>query len=256
MPEARGSLEEGRTPGLRPRRLVDETKEADQGRGRGGFAALKERCVSLARSAWTAVRPNRRRASGYIALCSVSALVGTSIVVGSGKAGAVPDLADIGAWLTSSRTGEAAHANGLTGDVDGKVKLPGMSDHPVSISQDGKTVLVLDEKTGKLVRIDPSQLTAEQSSRYGTGLQLVSGGRYAYLVDPVKARVQRIDPVRTTPIGAPVNLGSGPLGKAVSDPEGTLWVPVPGRARSCRSRTAKRHRASRSPARAASPPHW
>ncbi|RCG21394.1 hypothetical protein DTL70_18325 [Streptomyces diacarni] len=159
----------------------------------------------------------------------MGALVGTSVVVGSGKAGAVPDLSDIGAWLTSSRTGEAAHANGLTGDVDGKVKLPGMGDHPVSISQDGKTVLVLDEKTGKLVRIDASQLTAEQSSRYGSGLQLVSGGSYAYLVDPVKARVQRIDPVRTTPLGAPMDLGAGPLGKAVADPKGTLWVPVPGK---------------------------
>ncbi|MBO8188652.1 fibronectin type III domain-containing protein [Streptomyces spirodelae] len=229
MPDARGSSEEGRTPGLRPRRLVDETEETGREPGRSGVAALKARCARLARAAWATVRPNRRRATGYIALCSVSALVGTSVVVGTGKAGAVPDLADIGAWLTSSRTGEAAHANGLTGDVDGKVKLPGMDGHPVSISQDGKTVLVLDEKTGKLVRIDPSQLTVEGSSRYGAGLQLVSGGKYAYLVDPVKARVQRIDPVRTTPIGAPVDLGSGPLGKAVADPKGTLWVPVPGK---------------------------
>lgn len=231
MPETRGSSEEGRTPGLRPRRLVDETNGTDEERGPRGPAALKARCTGLLASLWSAVRPSRRRATGYIALCSVGALVGTSVVVGSGKAGAVPDLSDIGAWLTSSRTGEAAHANGLTGDVDGKVKLPGMGDHPVSISQDGKTVLVLDEKTGKLVRIDPSQLSAEQSSRYGTGLQLVSGGSYAYLVDPVKARVQRIDPVRTTRIGAPVDLGSGPLGKAVADRKGTLWVPVPGQGR-------------------------
>ncbi|NSC24702.1 hypothetical protein FM076_27515 [Streptomyces albus subsp. chlorinus] len=230
MPEARGSSsEESRTPGLRPRRLVDETATGEGERGPRGFAALRARCAGLAASAWAAVRPSRRRATGYIALCSVGALVGTSVVVGSGKAGAVPDLADIGAWLTSSRTGEAAHANGLTGDVDGKVKLPGMGDHPVSISQDGKTVLVLDEKTGKLVRIDPSQLTVEQSSRYGSGLQLVSGGSYAYLVDPVEARVQRIDPVRTTPVGAAVDLGAGPLGKAVADPKGTLWVPVPGK---------------------------
>ncbi|MEU7314757.1 fibronectin type III domain-containing protein [Streptomyces sp. NPDC007083] len=229
MPDARGSSEEDRTPGLRPRRLVEEAERPGESRGPGGFAALRRRCRGLAAAAWAAVRPDRRRTTGYIALCSVGALVGTSVVVGTGSAGAVPDLADIGAWLTSSRTGEAAHANGLTGDVDGKVKLPGMGDHPVSISQDGKTVLVLDEKTGKLVRIDPSQLTVEQSARYGAGLQLVSGGRYAYLVDPVKARVQRIDPVRTTPVGAPVDLGKGPLGEAVADPKGTLWVPVPGK---------------------------
>ncbi|OEU99558.1 hypothetical protein AN217_19005 [Streptomyces qinglanensis] len=229
MPDARGSSEEDRTPGLRPRRLVDAAQRPGEPPGPGGFTALRRRCGGLLAAAWAAVRPDRRRTTGYIALCSVGALVGTSVVVGSGSAGAVPDLADIGAWLTSSRTGEAAHANGLTGDVDGKVKLPGMGDHPVSISQDGKTVLVLDEKTGKLVRIDPAQLTVEQSARYGAGLQLVSGGRYAYLVDPVKARVQRIDPVRTTPVGAPVDLGRGPLGKAVADPKGTLWVPVPGK---------------------------
>ncbi|WP_369206802.1 hypothetical protein [Streptomyces sp. PU-14G] len=214
---------------MRPRRLVNDGDAGEGERRPRGPAAFRARCAALVASAWAAVRPSRRRATGYIALCSVGALVGTSVVVGSGKAGAVPDLSDIGAWLTSSRTGEAAHANGLTGDVDGKVKLPGMGDHPVSISQDGKTVLVLDEKTGKLVRIDPSQLTAEQSSRYGSGLQLVSGGSYAYLVDPVKAQVQRIDPVRTTPLGGPVDLGSGPLGKAVADPKGTLWVPVPGK---------------------------
>ncbi|GAA2635129.1 fibronectin type III domain-containing protein [Streptomyces axinellae] len=235
MSDARKSSEEGGARGLRPRRLVGDAGDVggtDGSAGRRGPAAVRARCARLLGLAWVAVRPSRRRATGYIAICSVGALLGTSIAVGSGKAGAVPDLADIGAWLTSSRTGEAAHANGLTGDVDGKVKLPGMGDHPVSVSQDGKTVLVLDKKTGKVVRIDPSQLTAEQSSRYGSGrLQLVAGGSYAYLVDPVKSTVQRIDPVRTTPVGGPVGLGAAPLGKAVADADGTLWVPQPAKGR-------------------------
>lgn len=142
--------------------------------------------------------------------------------------GSLPHLADIGAWLSSSGKGEAAHANGLTGQVDGKAELPGMAGHPVSVSQDGKTVLVLDEKTGKIIRVDPSQLTAEQSSDYGvTGLQLVAGGSYAYVVNPAKGTVQRIDPAMTTPVGAPVKLGTR-LGAATVDPKGTLWVPVPG----------------------------
>ncbi|WP_326809018.1 hypothetical protein OHB04_34915 [Streptomyces sp. NBC_01775] len=232
MSDARNSSEEDGTRGLRPRRLVEEAAGSSEEPGRRGPASVRARCTGALTSTWAAIRPSRRRATGYIAICSVGALLGTSIAVGSGKAGAVPDLSDIGAWLTSSRTGEAAHANGLTGDVDGKVKLPGMGDHPVSISQDGKTILVLDKKTGKVVRIDPSQLTAEQSSRYASGrLQLVAGGSYAYLVDPVKSTVQRIDPVRTTPVGGPVDLGAGPLGKAVADSKGTLWVPQPAKGR-------------------------
>jgi hypothetical protein len=174
------------------------------------------------------VRPNRNRTTGYLAVGAVCALIGTSVAVGVGASGSLPRLADIGAWLSSSQKGEAAHANGLTGDVDGKAALPGMAGHPVSISQDGKTVLVLDKKTGKVVRIDPSQLTAEQSSDYGvSGLQLVSGGSYSYVVDSAKGTVQRIDPALTTPVGAPVDLGTR-LGSAAVDPNGTLWVPVPG----------------------------
>jgi hypothetical protein len=160
---------------------------------------------------------------------AVCALIGTSVAVGVGVSGSLPRLSDIGAWLSSSEKGEAAHANGLTGDVDGKAELPGMNGHPVSISQDGKTILVLDQKTGKVVRIDPSQLSAEQSTDYGvTGLQLVAGGSNAYVVDPAKGTVQRIDPAMTTPIGAPVILGTR-LGTATVDPQGTLWVPVPGK---------------------------
>ncbi|MEU2354883.1 hypothetical protein ABZ599_18265 [Streptomyces misionensis] len=181
----------------------------------------------MAAAVWATVRPTRNRATGYVAVTAVCALVGTSVAVGVGASGSLPHLADIGAWLSSSK-GEAAHANGLTGQVDGKAELPGTAGHPVSISQDGKTVLVLDKKTGKVIRVDPSQLSAEQSADYGaTGLQLAAGGSYAYVVNPAKGTVQRIDPAMTTPVGAPVTLG-GRLGAAVVDPKGTLWVPVPG----------------------------
>ena len=215
----------GRTPGLRPRRLVEEPAETGEPARRGpGF---KKRVGDLLSSLWTAVRPTRNRATGYVAIGAVGALIGTSAVVGVGAAGALPDLADIGAWLGSSEQGSAAHANGLTGDVDGKVDLP-TGKNPISISQDGKTVLVLDKKTGKVIRIDPSQLTAEQATQYSSSdLQLVAGGSYAYVVNPVKGTVQRIDPMTTGPIGSPVNLGVRPLGEAVVDPKGTLWVPQP-----------------------------
>lgn len=214
---------DGRAPGLRPRRLAEDPVTADEPTRR----PLGERASAVLSTVWAAFRPTRNRATGYVAIGAVGALIGTSAVVGVGAAGAVPDLADIGAWLGSSDKGSAAHANGLTGDVDGKVDLP-TGKHPVSISQDGKTVLVLDKKTGKVVRIDPSQLTAEESTEYSSSdLQLVAGGSYAYVIDPAKGTVQRIDPVTTGPIGKPVDLGVKPLGAAVVDPKGTLWVPQP-----------------------------
>lgn len=214
-------------PGLRPRRLVEETATTTEPARTGGSGGFGRRASALLSSAWTAVRPTRNRSTGYIAIGAVGALIGTSVAVGVGTSGSVPEIADIGAWLSNSDKGSAAHANGLTGEVDGKVELP-TGKHPVSISQDGKTVLVLDKKTGKVIRVDPSQLTAEESTSYSSSdLQLVAGGAFAYVVNPVKGTVQRIDPVRTSPIGAPVDLGTKPLGEAVVDPQGTLWVPEP-----------------------------
>lgn len=223
MTGARMPSDDGRTAGLRPRRLSGEPAGA-VGPGRRG---LRERGTAALAVLWASVRPTRNRATGYVAFGAVGALIGTSAVVGAGAAGALPDLADVGAWLGSSEKGTAAHANGLTGDIDGMVDLP-TGDHPVSISQDGRTVLVLDKKTGEVIRIDPAQLTAEQSTKYtSSDLQLVAGGSYAYVVNPVKATVQRIDPVTTTPVGPPTDLGTAPLGQAAADPTGTLWVPQP-----------------------------
>ncbi|MGW2387732.1 hypothetical protein [Streptomyces sp. NPDC001658] len=155
-------------------------------------------------------------------------LIGTSVAVGAGESGTRPRLADIGAWLTGGEKGAVAHAHGLTGDVDGKVVLPaGTAGHPVSVAQDGDTTLVLDERTGEVVRIDASQLSAAQSADYGAaGLQLVSGGAQAYVVDPAKGTVQQIDPALTTAKGTPVDVGGRP-GAAVVDGEGTLWLPLP-----------------------------
>lgn len=189
---------------------------------------LRQRCTALTTAAWARLRPTGNRVTGYIAVGAVGALIGTSVAVGTGASGTRPRLADIGAWLASSEKGEVAHAHGLTGAVDGKVVLPaGMAGHPVSVAQHGRSALVLDQQTGRVVRIDASQLTAGQSADYGAaGLQLVSGGAYAYVVDPVRGTVRRIDPALTTAEGPATELGGKP-GAAVVDQEGTLWVPLP-----------------------------
>jgi len=192
------------------------------------WPGVRQRCAALTTTARAKLRPTGNRVTGYIAIGAVGALVGTSLVVGTGVSGTRPRVGDIGAWLVSSGKGEVAHAHGLTGDVDGKAVLPGdMAGHPVSVARDGRTTLVLDERTGRVVRIDASQLTTAQSADYGVaGLQLVSGGAYAYVVDPVKGTAQPIDPAMTTPKSPPVDLGGKP-GAAVVDGDGTLWVPLP-----------------------------
>lgn len=196
--------------------------------GESARPGVRQRCSTLVTAARAGLRPTGNRVTGYLALGAVGALVATSLAVGAGTADTRPGLADIGAWLASSGKGEVAHAHGLTGAVDGKAVLPaGMAGHPLSIAQNGDTTLVLDERTGRVVRIDSAQLTAEQSADYGTaGLQLVAGGAYAYVLDPAKGTVQRIDPALTTPESPPVELGGKP-GAAVVDGQGTLWVPLP-----------------------------
>lgn len=196
--------------------------------GESARPGVRQRCSMLVTAARAGLRPTGNRVTGYLAIGAVGALVATSLAVGAGTADTRPGLADIGAWLASSGKGEVAHAHGLTGAVDGKAVLPaGMAGHPLSIAQNGDTTLVLDERTGRVVRIDSAQLTAEQSADYGTaGLQLVAGGAYAYVLDPAKGTVQRIDPALTTPESPPVELGGKP-GAAVVDGQGTLWVPLP-----------------------------
>lgn len=191
---------------------------------------LRQRCTALTKAAWARLRPTGNRVTGYLAVGAVGALIGTSLAVGAGASGTRPRLADVGAWLASSEKGEVAHVHGLTGAVDGKVVLPhGMAGHPVSVVQDGRATLVLDRQSGRVVRIDASQLTAGQSADYGAaGLQLVSGGGAAYVVDPVRGTVRRIDPAISTAVGPAVELGGKP-GAAVVDQEGTLWVPLPDR---------------------------
>ncbi|MEV5750771.1 hypothetical protein AB0L00_23355 [Actinoallomurus sp. NPDC052308] len=159
----------------------------------------------------------------------IGVLGAASIAWGAGMRGAVPRLSDVGAWLGSSKKGEVVHANGLSGKVDGRVRLTASNGHPMRVIQDGPTVLVVDEVTGLVSRIDPGQLSVTQSRSFGAaGIRVVADARTSYVVDPVQGTVQRIDPVTLSTIGRPLTL-TAPLGEAAIDGQGTLWVPVPAR---------------------------
>jgi hypothetical protein len=213
-----------REVGLRPRRLSASAKEPPAtGDGR---ARLPGAWLARLPARW---RPGRDRAAGYVAVAAVAALAATTALVGIGAAGARPLISDIGAWLANSN-GSVAHANGTTGQVDGRVKIDGTAGHKLQISQDGRSVLVLDERTRRLVRIDPSQLTVAAAKDYskqysGTGLSMVARGGAAYLVGYQDGTVQQVDPRSLVPKGPRRQLGL-PAGKALVDSEGTLWVPL------------------------------
>ncbi|MEU9869088.1 hypothetical protein AB0C87_14695 [Actinomadura sp. NPDC048021] len=170
----------------------------------------------------------RDRLTGQIAAGLVGVLAVGALVYGVGTASARYRLSDVGAWLSASGKGLVVHANGLAGKVDGKTPVvPQMRGHRIRIVQDGATVLLVDEETGVVSRIDPSQLKITKSRQAGgPGMQVLSGAGAAYTVDLVKGSVQQIDPVTLAPVGSPATL-TAPLGQAGIDADGALWVPVP-----------------------------
>lgn len=189
------------------------------------------------------LRLDRNRPTAIIAIGAAVSVIAASVVVGIGAAGADSDLSDVGAWLPSGSKNLVVHVNGLTGRVDARITLPGGQDPTtLQVSTDGKTVLVLDKRTGQVSRIDPSQLTIAQTSPDGTPNQdIATGGGNAWRITPGKGEVQRIDPKPNT--NAPNALGSFaligppivfedaqgariPLGKSQADADGTLWVPL------------------------------
>lgn len=170
----------------------------------------------------------RDRLTGHIAIGVAGVLCAAAVVFGVGMASATYHLADVGGWLTSSKKGELVHVNGLSGKVDGKVTLSGSTGHPMKVVQQGGVVLIVDEVTGVVSRVDPAHLNVVQGATYrgAAGMQVVSGAGAAYALDQQKGSVQRLDPMTLATMGGPLSL-TGPLDPAAIDARSVLWVPVP-----------------------------
>jgi hypothetical protein len=170
----------------------------------------------------------RDRLTGHIAIAVVGVLCAAAVVFGVGMASAKYHLSDVGGWLASTRKGELVHVNGLSGKVDGKVTLSGSTGHPMKVVQQGGVVLIVDEVTGVVSRVDPAHLNVVQGAGYrgAAGMQVVSSSGMAYALDQQKGSVQRLDPMTLATMGAPLGL-TGPLGAAAIDATSILWVPVP-----------------------------
>jgi hypothetical protein len=170
----------------------------------------------------------RDRLTAYLAIGVVGALSAAAVVFGVGMASAKYHLADVGGWLSSTRKGELVHVNGLSGKVDGKVSLSGMAGHQMKVVQQGGVVLIIDETTGVVSRVDPAHLNVVQGATYrgAAGMQVVSGSGAAYALDQKRGSVQRLDSMTLATLGNPLSL-TGPLGSSAIDAASTLWVPVP-----------------------------
>jgi hypothetical protein len=170
----------------------------------------------------------RDRMTGHIAIGVVGVLCAAAVVFGVGMASAKYHLSDVGGWLTSTQKGELVHVNGLSGKVDGKVTLSGSTGHPMKVIQQGGVVLIVDEVTGVVSRVDPAHLNVVQGADYrgAAGMQVVSAAGSAYALDQKEGSVQRLDPMTLATMGNRLSL-TGPLGAAAIDATSVLWVPVP-----------------------------
>ncbi|MFG1706732.1 fibronectin type III domain-containing protein [Nonomuraea sp. M3C6] len=164
------------------------------------------------------------RATALIAGVVAAILVAAAAWFGVGVSSANPKLADVGAWLWTAAKGKIVHVNGLSGEVDGY--LNDKAGRQLRVVQDGGNVLLVDDRTGYVSRIEPSQLSVAQTRDFGAaGLQLAVSGTAGYAVEPAAGKIQQIDPATLNSVGAPITL-PGPLGAARIDGGGRLWVPV------------------------------
>ncbi|GGV08692.1 hypothetical protein GCM10010182_30230 [Actinomadura cremea] len=168
----------------------------------------------------------RDRLTGQIAVGLVGAVVVAAVVYGVGVASAKYELADVGAWLSARTKGLVVHVNGPAGKVDGKAPLPARTrGKRVKVVQDGTTILIVDQETGVVSRLDPSQMKIVGSGSLGPGIQVLAQGGRAYTVDSVNGGVQQLDAITLQPAGRPARLDPV-LGQAGISARGELWVPV------------------------------
>lgn len=158
----------------------------------------------------------------------VTVVLGTAgFLIGRGEVGLRLLIQPGDAWLPTNKDGSVTHVDGQTARPTAQLLLKGAAGHQLVVSQIGEQVLVLDETTGVLVRINPAQLLLGAQAKVGTGSAVVAGIAATYVVNYGAQTVQRIDPVTLRQLGPTVSLPWPPAQGAVVDSAGTLWLPIP-----------------------------
>jgi hypothetical protein len=135
------------------------------------------------------------------------------------------------AWLANARTGTVSLADGYSGKVSAAVGSGVQAGDPFTVVQRPDGAYVVDERSGRLVRIDGAKLRPSSSSMvpglHAPNLEVVTGEGRSYVVDRSSGTVQQVDPGTLRPVGRAVALHSS-ISEAVTDPQGDLWAAVPG----------------------------
>jgi Fibronectin type III domain len=159
----------------------------------------------------------------------VMVVLGTAgFVIGRGDSALHLTVSPGDAWLSTTQRGSVSLVDGQSGQSSAELLVNGARGHYLVVSQVGHEVLVLDTRTGMLIRINTVQLALGATARTPSGSVVVAGLAATYLVDYAAGTVQRIDPVTLSPLGPLVHV-PGQLGPAaVVDGNGTLWMPISG----------------------------
>ncbi len=173
----------------------------------------------------------RKRTRG--GLVTVGTVVGLLVAVGAtlfGVGAANNSIAnfDASAWLWSSKKGEVARVNGVTGHIDTRYQVADAGGHTVQVSQTDRYVLLRDVNTGKVSVLDLASLKVGSTmpSTPGIGVSIALQGNTAFIVDAVQGAVSQLDPGTLQPVGKPLNFPPG-LAGGVFDGKGRLWLMVP-----------------------------
>ncbi|MGB8382096.1 MAG: hypothetical protein WCG47_12810, partial [Dermatophilaceae bacterium] len=164
---------------------------------------------------------------------SLLAVLAVSVVglLGAGSPASSVRLLRAGAWLQNAVNGTVSQINGYSGKASSQVRVATDSqDFHVVQRDDG--AYVVDDHTGAVARVDPSQLTVGPAvAAFGAAagpVRVVVGGEHTWEVDPVKGAVVEVDPLSLQPKGPVLPVGGGVSGDPVADKEGHLWVYVTG----------------------------
>ncbi len=198
---------------------------------RGGVGArigrTAGRMASSLRRHRRATRHDKRRSRGTAEL-SVVVVAGSlvaGVLFGQGLSNTAVDLADGLTWLSDSPSGEVIQVNPATGALEVRQSIgnPG-DDIDVAAQYDGH-MFVIDHTTGKLMSFDLTSILVSgqrQISSGGSVETLVHDG-HVFLVDPERATISSIDPVRTDAIGT-IWVAPAGLADAAIDADGTVWA--------------------------------
>ena len=139
------------------------------------------------------------------------------------------EVGDGAAWLPSTNLGGVTLVNGLTGRVDGQVRVASKGT-AMRVAQLGTDAIVAVPDDSIVSRVDGSQqVVAElgdegQTQRRAEGVSdvVVGGGGSAYLLLDSRQEAAAVDPRSLGRLGPVVSYPSS--GDAVVGPDGTLWL--------------------------------